>query len=85
MTGPEFDLIDALYFISDLPSLERELGWTPDEIWTVLEACYQKGWVKIVSLHDGKDVAQTIQWTQKPTGYHFLASKEGLLAHNGGG
>lgn len=84
MSEEEFDLIDALYFISDLPALERELGWPPERIWLALEACYQKGWVKIVSLHDGKDVAQTINWSQRPTGYHFLASKEGLLAHTGG-
>lgn len=82
MSEQEFDLIDALYFICDLPALEQELGWHIDLIWQILEDCHSKGWVKIVALHDGKDVAQTINWKQKPNGYYFLASKEGLLAHN---
>ncbi|MGW8121214.1 transporter [Roseivirga echinicomitans] len=83
MTDKEFDVLDELYFVQSFDAILEEVELNESELAEVLSALIGKGWVKcyndrqaempIASNDLGKDFAT----------YFYLASKEGLLAHNG--
>jgi len=83
MSDVEFDVLDELYFVISFEALADSTQLHPEKLKEVLALLHEKGWLKVYKsaseeLPDGflnlKENAQELL---------FLASKAGLLAHNG--
>lgn len=83
MTDQEFDLLDELYFVTTFDQLLDKIDWEKAVLVEVLKSLIAKDWVKAVSLQDGDLPPAHIDLNKDPRAYHYLASKAGLLAHNG--
>lgn len=81
MTDYEFDILDELYFVHSFAHLQKELDYTDEVLIATLKSMEIKGWVRFL-----KDVDE--EWQQNDitfnefTKSYFLATKNGLLAHN---
>ncbi len=84
MTDNEFDLLDELYFVQSFEVIKDALNWEKELLKETLFSLYKKDFIKILIEHD-VDFSDTIDsyemfdWENK----YFLASKKGLLLHNG--
>ena len=80
MTEYEFELLDELYFLTNIEDLINALEWSFDKICHTLDILYDKGWIKIVDSLENEitnpDLLNNYQ------DYCFLATKKGLMAHN---
>jgi len=83
LTDDEFDLLDELYFVQDYSLLKNELGWADERIMLTLDSLYKKAFIKLLLDHDAEfhsnETGESIPWKE----LYFLASKQGLKAHNG--
>jgi hypothetical protein len=83
MTADEFDLLDELYFVTSFSLLKQQLDWESERILQNLESLLAKGWVKCMN-DASEEVAVTgNELANKYNNYNYLATKKGLLAHNG--
>ena len=80
MTDDQFNVLDELYFVRSFGDLKSSLDLTEDEIVLTLKELYKKGWVKVLRTVDD-EVMGKVDW-EKYSGFYFLASKSGLMAHN---
>ena len=82
MTEPEFEMLDELYFIKNLEDLRKELKSAEYDIREELWKLIQKGWVR-ATVHKDQEVNLTEEDFQRDVNnYYFIATKNGLLAHN---
>ncbi len=84
MSDSEFDLLDELYFVQSFEVIKDSLNWENDLIIQTLYSLYKKEYIKILIAHDveyTEKIAEneSFKWDDKL----FLASKKGLLLHNG--
>ena len=82
MTDQEFDLLDELYFVVSLSALQETLGWTRADVLENLACLLAKGWARCI---DRQDQTLDISPADLPAYADtclFLATKEGLKAHN---
>jgi DNA-binding MarR family transcriptional regulator len=82
MTDLEFEVLDQLYFVESFRKIQEELALDTETLKDVLKQMIEKGWVKCFSDHYNEVVMDTKQFEEKYTSYQYLATKEGLLAHN---
>jgi len=83
MSDFEFDVLDELYFIQSFEALQGNLGCTSDDLAVCLQTLLDKGWIKLAEPIEDQIVPPvTFNIIQSPIRYHYLISKEGLLAHN---
>ena len=82
MTEAEFEIIDALYFTLTFEQLEKELNWDKELIKNELIELIRKGWVKALEKGSEDEVEDLSQWNNHYLRYLYLATKEGLMAHN---
>lgn len=82
MTDDEFDVLDELYFVTSFEQLLEGTEMDSGKLIQVLKEIYQKGWVKIMETVDDEVSKDKPDLDNKADGYFFLATKEGLLAHN---
>jgi hypothetical protein len=82
MTDEEFDLIDQLYFVQSFPDLLQTTGLETDTLLGLLQQLFAKGWLRTVALLDGDTPPDPIEILTEGIHYFYVASKEGLLAHN---
>jgi len=83
MTDAEFDLLDELYFVQPFDFLKDELGWKDEEILDVLTSLQKKDWIKCFSEMDIEVYPPQLNLEEHYKSYLYLASKKGLMAHNG--
>ena len=83
MTDQEFDLLDELYFVQPYAYLKEELGWSDEELLHTLERLHQKGWLKCYDKMDEEVYESHVDLKSNYQSYFYLASKKGLMAHNG--
>ncbi|MDF9799816.1 uncharacterized protein YicC (UPF0701 family) [Catalinimonas alkaloidigena] len=83
MTDIEFDVLDELYFVIGFNQLQQELDIGEDTLKETLRALLNKGWIKCFLSVGGEAVQGEIDFDNKYKKYYYLASKTGLLAHNG--
>ena len=81
MTDHEFDLLDELYFVISYFELLDKLGWEQEVLTTELCKLYDRKWIKIL------DKLTLLELENMPKNIEqgdclFLATKQGLLAHN---
>lgn len=81
MTDKQYTLLDELYFIQNVDSLQKELGWARDEVIEVLLELFENGWLKVVKLDEEIEISKETLW-QQINQHGFIASKKGLFAHN---
>lgn len=83
MTDVEFDVLDELYFVQSFQYLLGELELEEQELKEVLRSLINKGWVKcFLNMHD-EVWSDELQLDKKYNEYFYLATKAGLMAHNG--
>jgi NH3-dependent NAD+ synthetase len=82
MTRIEFDLLDELYFLVSFEELLRESAYSEEEIRDTLKRMIEKGWVHCYHASREEIITDVSNFSQEYRNYRYLASKEGLLAHN---
>ncbi len=83
MTRAEFDMLDELYFLTAFPELAQALGQDAETVKPCLERLLNKGWVKCFSSPSEELSPEKTEFERNYMSYFYLATKEGLLAHNG--
>ncbi|WP_026956628.1 hypothetical protein [Algoriphagus vanfongensis] len=81
MSEDEFDLLDELYFVQPYTYLQDTLEWESARILTTLASLYAKGFIKCLQGPDEERFDQ-VDILKEGESLLFLATKEGLLAHN---
>lgn len=83
MTDLEYDVLDELYFVVPFSHLEQELNIEAGELKNVLQALLKKEWIKCFMNASEEVPPHEVDISNHYTDYLYLASKKGLLAHNG--
>ena len=83
MTDEEFDVMDELYFVQSFSSLKAQLSFSSDELRGILAALLHKGWIKCFYNMDDEVSGQQLDFENQFENYSYLATKQGLLEHNG--
>ena len=82
MTDQEFELIDALYFTVSFKQLKKEVSFETEELKDQLKTLILKGWVKCLEPNSEEEIVDFTILDKNFLTYNYLATKEGLLAHN---
>lgn len=82
MTDLEFDILDEIYFVESFASIQSKLNIDAQSLKASLKNMIEKGWVKCFANQYTEVVFDTHSFEEKYQIYHYLATKEGLLAHN---
>ncbi len=82
MTDREYEILDALYFTVPFEYLETELETEAVRLRDELITLLQKGWVKCLEKTSEKEIQEIELINKNYRDYNYLASKQGLLAHN---
>lgn len=83
MSDTEFDVLDELYFVQPFAYLVDELELDELELREVLSALIEKGWVKCFLSMQEEELTHEVKLEEKYKEYFYLATKAGLMAHNG--
>lgn len=83
MDNQEFDVLDELYFVKNFAELAESLDMDDPTIKNVLQQLVKKHWVKILDAADNEVQLEDTNFKEEINKYHFIATKAGLLAHNG--
>ena len=83
MSDLEFDVLDELYFVSHFDKLLESTSFSPEQLKDILIDLYRKGWLKIYTSVAEEAEEKEVNLETKFRTYFYLASKAGLLAHNG--
>ncbi|PZX56562.1 hypothetical protein [Algoriphagus chordae] len=81
MNDEEFDLMDELYFVQPYGYLLETLGWEDDLLLKTLQKLYSQGYIKCLDDPDKERFGAT-DILKEGKGLYFLATKNGLMAHN---
>ncbi len=84
MNEVEFIILDASYFLTGYPGLLRETELDREQLDEGLRSLLKKKYLRQMqfSRNAGDFIVMDIPDTRELHLYHYLASKEGLLAHN---
>ncbi|MEQ9438348.1 MAG: hypothetical protein RIG62_04840 [Cyclobacteriaceae bacterium] len=83
MTDLEYDVMDELYFVSSFEQLRETLELEDDELRNVLQTLLRKEWITCYLNHSEEIPHQEADFSDHYQKYYYLATKAGLLAHNG--
>ena len=83
MTDLEYDILDELYFVVPFQEVMKELELDELTLKGALKSMLDKGWVKCFLDASEEAVQSGIDFESKYRNYYYLASKQGLLKHNG--
>ena len=89
MTGElnelQFEILDAIYFVEPYENIINEIEQPEPVIRDELRTMIDKGWVNVMIFNEKKgDYEKSrIYDTDNMNQYAYLASKDGLLKHNG--
>ncbi len=83
MSDEEFDVMDELYFVQSFDYLIEELEMTASELKGVLQSLLQRGWIKCFYNMNDEVFEDQLDFENAFENYYYLATKTGLLAHNG--
>jgi hypothetical protein len=85
LTDLQFDILDAIYFVEPYENILTDIEQTEPIIRDELRTMIDKGWVNVMIFNEEKgDYEKSrIYDTDNMQNYAYLASKDGLLKHNG--
>lgn len=83
MSDEEFDVLDELYFVQSFSDLLILTEKSADQLAPVLKSLYEKGWIKVMENVDDEIPKDKLDFDslQNQESF-FLATKNGLMAHN---
>ena len=84
MTNTQYEIIDALYFVIPFDELLAQLDLDEGSLVVELHKLHQKGWIRVYDAID-QELENHALLDDRFTKYQFLASKQGLIAHNSDG
>ena len=81
----QFDILDALYFVEPYDTLLREVGAPEHLVAAELRTLIARRWVQAMHFDARANdwVRTSFHDTDRLGDYRYLATKEGLLKHNG--
>lgn len=82
MSDLEYDILDELYFLIHFSELIEKLGLSDGEVKPLLIKMNRKGWLRVYLEPDSEVPETDLDLEVKFRNYYYLASKEGLKAHN---
>ena len=82
MTQEEFDIIDALYFMTSYEQLAKDISIKKSELDENLQELIKKGWINAFEHPDALPLQPEELKIEIFEKLYFLASKKGLLEHN---
>ncbi len=85
MSDLEFDILDQLYFVTPYAKVLEELSIPEQQLKAGLKQLLEKGFVRCFKTVSEEALPHEIDWELHFANYYYLATKEGLLAHNGMG
>lgn len=84
MSDLEFDVLDELYFVQPFSYLQDELELNEETLKNTLKLLLSKSWIKCFkTVTDEVLIIDELDFENHYKKYYYLASKKGLLAHNG--
>jgi hypothetical protein len=85
LTVLQFDILDTLYFIEPYEHILEEVNAPAAVVGAELRFMIDRGWVQVMQYDEkSSDYRRTMIYDSDNLGqYGFLATKEGLLKHNG--
>ncbi len=82
MTDEEFEVLDELYFVQSFKDLVDLTSRESGKLRDILSQLHQKGWIRILDGVDDEVPKDRVDLINHFEDYFYLASKEGLMAHN---
>ncbi len=82
MTDLEFDILDELYFVISFDELVENSGHSEDDVVNVLKELYNRKWIRVLLTVEKDEDPKSIDLDRNYEKYLYLASKQGLFAHN---
>jgi hypothetical protein len=82
MTEQEYQIMDELYFVISFRELKEKLLLEEAELKRILLTLLQRQYIKCLSNVSDEIPPEHIDFENNYRNYHYLASKEGLFAHN---
>ena len=82
MNEKEFEVLDEMYFVISYEELSRAVELSENDLKEVLVSLWNKGWLRCYLGVDNELDGDTIELENQFNKYHYLASKQGLMAHN---
>lgn len=81
----QFQILDSVYFVESFQNILEESGEPVPVVVDELRTMIDRGWLQVMTFDEGKGdfVRTAIFDTDHLENYHFLATKAGLLKHNG--
>lgn len=83
MSDEEFDVLDELYFVISFEELMEAIDMHEQMLFQVLKDLLEKGWIRCYRNHSEELLPHEANFSRFYREYHYLATKAGLLAHNG--
>jgi hypothetical protein len=83
MTDMEFDILEELYFIQSYDALLKATRLQTNDLKKVLSQLLEKGWVRCYFPINMEIPFVPELFEVNFRKYYYIASKAGLLAHNG--
>ncbi len=85
LTDLQFDILDALYFVEPYETILREVGAPEHLLGAELRTLISRRYVQPMHFDPKANdwVRATFHDTDRLADYRYLATKEGLLKHNG--
>lgn len=83
MTDLEFDVLDELYFVNTFEGVLENIEAPKEKLLDTLIQLVDRNWIKCFI--KGKDEViphENLDMNKNYKNYQYLATKEGLLAHN---
>lgn len=82
MTEHEYVIMDELYFVISFGELQQKLSLEETNLKASLAALLERKYIKCFSNVSDEIPPEHIDFENNYRKYHYLASKEGLFAHN---
>ena len=82
MSDLEFDVLDELYFVIHYDDLSSAIELDDFDLKPILVKLHNKGWLRCYIEPDTELQVEDVDLEVSFRNYYYLASKEGLKAHN---
>ena len=82
MNDQEFDVMDELYFVISFEDLKDKVHLQEGELKKILGSLLHKNYVKCFKNVSDELPHEEVDFERNYRIYHYLASKQGLFAHN---
>ena len=85
LTDLQFQILDSIYFVESFEHIVEEAEQPVPIVVDELRTMIDRGWVQVMQFDDVKEdyVRTAIYDADNMQNYHYLATKDGLLKHNG--